>query len=178
MNRAQINNILENARVYRQKGEFSRAIEQLMTLPAGPQRDGLLAETFNDQGDQLFIQQPPNYEGAVEAYQQALTYDKSNPKYGNHLGEAYYRLAKEKSTGKEAERYFALARRTYEAVLQSHPQDTQAALTALTTLTKIAIEQRDDVLLADSLRKIIEAAPDGQEAENARRDLRSRGFRP
>jgi tetratricopeptide (TPR) repeat protein len=172
--KAKASSIIERAGVYGREGKFTLAIELLNTLPDEGERNSILAKTFNDQGDELFKPPQSNYEGAIEAYKNAVKYDPNNPLFGNHLGESYFRLADKKQDNREvAKRYLALARQSYEAVLKVDPKN----LDALKVLVRIATKQRDDILKAKTYKKIIEVAPDSEDAMNARRDSRSLGYR-
>lgn len=170
--KAKSSSIIERANVYSHEGKFTLAIELINTLPNEAERNAILARTFNEQGDQLFSQK--NYVGAIEAYQNAVKYDPTSAVFGNHLGESYFRLAQDKQDQREAaKRYLALARQSYEAVLSVDPKN----LDALRVLVRIATEQRDDILKANTYKKIIEVAPDSEDAMNARRARRSLGYR-
>lgn len=174
INQSQTANILENAERYRQQGKYAWAIEQLETLPEGSLRRTQLAKTYMEQGNQAFMQQPPQLQSALGAYQSAVELAPENPAYGIALGEAYYLFSRNQAIDREAaQRYLEQARQTFESVLDRDP----ANMEALKQLKKVAIALRDDILLAQIYRRIIDLAPDSQEAEDARRDLRSLGFK-
>ncbi|MCL5270640.1 MAG: tetratricopeptide repeat protein [bacterium] len=171
---AQENLIIEKARMYQRQGDYALAIEQINTLPEGPRRNKLLAGIHLEKGDLYFTKrQPPQLESALEEYKQAVACDPDNAVSGNALGRVYYTLALAKADDEsEAARYLALARQTYEAVLQRHPDELQA----MDGLGKVAIHQRNDQLAAQCWNRIVAIAPDSNEARNARNNLRSRGF--
>jgi len=171
---ARANTIVQNANMYIQKGAYSEAIEQLQKLPEGVDKQDRLSKAFDEKGMQQFIQDPPNYKGAIEDYKQAVTISPNNNAYRKHLGEAYYRLGKERSANrKESMDDWRKAQNEYEGVLSREFKD----LEALNRLRDVAIAMRDDALLNQALNRIIEAAPDSADARSARRELRERSFK-
>jgi tetratricopeptide (TPR) repeat protein len=175
MKPSQVDAIVEQANSYLRKGEFALAIDKLDSLSPGRQRDQLLAKAYMDQGDRYFNREPRLLEGALEAYKQAVLHDDSNPSYGNALGQVYLDLGKVKGEKDpaDARQFMALARQTYEAVLQRHPEN----LRALEGLAQVATAQGDDVLKANTYRRIVEVAPDSPAANDARRNMRMLGYR-
>lgn len=174
ISRAQVDSIVEQAYNYRQRGEYALAIEQLKGLPSGGERDHLLAETCMEQGNLNFHQTPPQLESAIEAYKNAVRFAPGEPEYGYSLGMAYLDLSREKESDTEvASQYLDLSRRTFQAVLDRHPDH----ISSLDGLSRVAVRQRDDVTAADTWRRIIEVEPDSYEAERARNNLKSLNYK-
>lgn len=170
--RAQVEN-------YRNKEQFARAIEMLNALPKSPPRNTLLAQIYNEMGDQLFLKKPPNFQGAIEGYKKALIYDKST-RYGMNLGEAYVQLAKEKRDDRgQFEGYLKAARQSFEAVLAFGPAqlalpDQLKAMDQLAKVFELLHMQKES---RDMWKKVIELAPDSPEAQMARKNIYSLGYR-
>lgn len=166
---ADVKMALARASAYTSKGEYSKAIELLTSQPESPERNKALAEMFSDQGDsQITRQNPPHYEGAIEAYKSAVKYDPNNMHYRSNLASAYYQLA----VSQEADRKAAMssldsAQQHCESVLN---QDSKN-LEALQILKRVALKKRDDTLLARTYKRIIESAPGSPEAEEAKKNL-------
>ena len=174
ISRAQIESILEQANNYRQKGDYALAIAQLETLPESPERSRKLAETYMAQGNLNSEQKPPQIESAIEAYNNAVRYEPDNAEYGYALGMAYLALSREKKADKtNAEKYLDLARQTFQAVLDRHPDHVGS----LDGLSRVAVLQRDNVTAANAWRHIIQVAPDSYEAERARNNLKSLNYK-
>jgi len=173
--RADINATIEQARLYSERGEFAKAIEQLNTLPAIPIRDSHLANIYMDKGDRALTSRPQQLKAAIDAYGEAVALKPDVPRYALALGQAYYMLAISQSDDEEAmRRNLLLARQTYEALLDRHPNH----LEALNELAKVAGKLKDPVLQAKTYRTIIEVAPEGSPAAlEARRNLESLGFK-
>ena len=176
LTRARYNNIIAQARVYKQQGDYSLAIEQLHKLPEGPVRSRMLAETYLEQGDQNFHQDPPKLEAAIYAYRQSVEHRPGDPEYAKALALAYYTLGRLEppEQAEQTEQYFEHARRIYENVLDQRPGD----LEALKGLAKVGIATHNDTLAARCWHRIIEVAPDSPAAAAARDHLRSRRIRP
>lgn len=168
-NTADLNVAAERAETYTRKGEYSKATEVLLALPESSERNRRLAEMYSDQGDQqLFRQSPPRFEGAIKAYDKAVSYDPTNPQFRNHLAEAYYQFAVSQTDNrKSSDQMLDLAQQNCEGVLS---QDTKN-LEALKILGRVAVKKRDDVLLSKTLNRIISAAPDSPDANDARQKL-------
>ena len=169
MNTAELNAASEQAAIYAGKGEFSKAFDILLGLPESPDRNKRLADLYNDQGyQQLITRKPPSYEGAIEAYKNAINYDPNNAQYRNNRAEAYYELALSRSDDRKVSgNYLSLAQQDCENVLSRDGKN----LEALKILKRVAVQKHDDVLLAKTLNRIIEASLDGPDAAKARQDL-------
>src|SRR5690606_33615079 len=92
------------------------------------------------------------------------------------LGSVYYRLGREADDPEISRQLLERARDTFQKVIEDHSQDRRTVIAALTELARVAIALRDDVLQANSYRRIIEIAPDTEEARAAERNLRSLNF--
>jgi cytochrome c-type biogenesis protein CcmH/NrfG len=150
------------------------AIARLESLPESPERSKLLAETYMEQGNLTFDQDPPQIESAIEAYNNAVRHNPDNAEYGYALGIAYLTISREKKDDTTtAEHYLDLARQTFQAVLDRNPDHVGS----LDGLSRVAVLQRDNVTAANSWRRIIQVAPDSFEAERARNNLKSLNYK-
>ena len=169
-----VQSILIQANVYQQKGEYSKAIERLLSLPPIARRNRMLASIYMDHGDNYLMQKPPLFKRAIEAYQEAVKHQPENTDYVNALGQTFFTLALTVNDDKDSyARYLQQARETFETVLEQDPEN----LKALSNLAKVGTHQRDQELQVNSYRTIVEIDPDGDLGRDARRNLESLGFK-
>jgi tetratricopeptide (TPR) repeat protein len=179
VSQARQTDVMDAANEYLARGETTLAIDTLMQLPDGPDRNRKLAEIYMSRGDYYFLrQQPPNYEAAIEAYKEALKYVGDNARYGNALARAYYTLSRVGADNvAEREANMRQAFTIYRSVVDLNPPNRQDLLTALKGLADAAVALRDDTTAAAAWRRIIDAAPDSEDARQARNNLDTRGFK-
>ncbi len=171
---SEVQTILIQANVYRQKGEYSKAIERLLSLPPFTRRDRMLTSIYMDHGDNYLMQKPPLFKRAIEAYREAVKHQPQNTDYVNALGQTFFTLALTVIDDKDSyARYLQQARETFEVVRKQDPEN----LKALSNLAKVGTHQRDQELQVNSYRMIVEIDPDGDLGRDARRNLESLGFK-
>jgi tetratricopeptide (TPR) repeat protein len=162
------------------RGETALAVDKLNQLPVGPARDHTLAQIHMSQGDSFFKQQPPNYQAAIDDYNKALELEPANARYGNALALAYYTMGRAGvEDPAQRDKNLGQALRIYQSVLDlnSASLNLQDKLTALKGQADAAVGLRDDATAAKAWRAIIAAAPDSDDAKQARANLTTRGFK-
>ena len=165
--------VYEQARTYRQRGEYTLAIERLRTLPSSAVRDRLLAEVFMELGDRSYNKLTPNLEAAIAAYEEALKHYES-PHYYNALGLAYRLSHREASDPAKKQRDLQSARTAFQKALERQPDH----IASLQSLADVAIDLHDANLEYECYRRILDVAPaDSPAAQKAQKDMQSRGYR-
>ena len=113
----------------------------------------------------------------LEAKIEALKFVGDNARYGNALARAYYTLARAGGdVPAEREANVKRAFDIYRSVVDLNPPNQQDLLTALKGLADAAVTLRDDATAAAAWRRIINAAPDSEDAKQARKNIETRGF--
>ncbi|GEM_PF-5256079 len=166
--------IVEKARAYAERNEFTLEIEQLGLLTEGPTKRRLLAEAHARHGD--FYTRNKRYNEARDAYEHAVHHDPDNPRYAFDLGWTYYTLARRPQTHADpADVRLNLdqAERHFRGALEVDP----ARLGALEGLALVEIARGNSPAAYQYLSRIIELAPDSREAKSALSRIEQMGLR-
>lgn len=166
--------ILEEARMLSDHKEFEAAIEKLSYLPESEKKDKALAVTYAKQGS--YFSSKRKFNLAAEAYLEALELDVDNHDYLFDLGFVYFRHGNELQNTKFSDRNekFNLAKQYLELVLALDKADVET----LNYLAKVEIRLGNSPKAGEYYRQIIDIKPDSRDAETARDQLESMGFKP
>ena len=171
---ARLNAAVEQAELFKAKGQYAQATEQLENLPASPRRDRALGRLYMDIGDIALRRE--NLPGAIDAYVKAAQLVPDEPSYGIGLGLAFYQLAQE-TMERDAARGRELLDRaiqSYLAVSERNPTNQEALL----EIARAARAKGDVVMQAEAYRRAVRIDPDTEAGRDAARNLKELNLAP
>lgn len=166
--------LLQMAREYEDQNLFDEAIEKLILLNDGPQKQTLLSKAYARRGDRFT--RAGRYNSAEQSYQTALSYQPDDPGLSYDLGVTYYTLGRQRqvSDRQAASEYFAKADRQLEATGKLDPEN----LKILDARARVEIARGDPAAAAEYLRRIVKLDPESKDAKKAVRTMKQMGFKP
>lgn len=171
---ARATEFLERAERYAEQSQFALAIEQLEMLPDVVERDRRVAEMHARQGA-LYLD-ADRWNDARKSYEQALLRAPSSDEYAVRLGQVLYKIGRyEKSRDpKRSEDRMLDAERNFNGALDLNADNVGA----LEGLARIAASRDDRETAVQHYRRLLSIAPDGPEAKDAIKTLKSWGLKP
>lgn len=166
--------LLQMAREYEDQNLFDEAIEKLILLNDGPQKQTLLSKAYARRGDRFT--RAGRYNSAERSYQTALSYQPDDAGLSYDLGVTYYTLGRQRqvSDRQAASEYFARADRQLEETGKLDPENSKI----LDARARVEIARGNSAAAAEYLRRIVKLDPESKDAKKAVRTMKQMGFKP
>lgn len=159
-------------------GRYAEALTKLQeALNLKPQNvkviEDKMAQIYYDKGREEY--ERLKYESARESFEAAVMKNSANPEYYYSLGWAYYKLGKksQKNSPAVSKRYLTFAEESFKKAIEID----SGFVKAYNSLGQTYISLNNQTEAINMYKKVIELAPDSDQAERARSILKEYGAR-